>query len=658
MCGLAGIVRPAAEGVPVSEDALMRMARSLRHRGPDGFGLLLDEGAGLVSSRLAIFDLHRGWQPLVSPANDSAFVYNGEVYNHPELRAELTAAGEQFATTSDTEVVHRMLEREGLDALDRFNGQFAFAWWQPRHRRITLVRDRFGVRPLHFAHLPDGSLAFGSEAKALFASGEISAQADLDGIDDVFTLWGARPPRTAFAGVRQVPAGGVVIWEQGQIVAERRWWKPRYGEDPIAQEEDLEALLRDSVRLRLRADVPVGTYLSGGLDSSLLTALAQEETEGELRTFSVAFRDRRYDERAQQEQVAAAIGTRHVVVEVGASDIAGAFPEAVDHAETPLIRTAPAPLLLLARAVREHGITVVATGEGADELFLGYDLFKEVELRTLARSDPRRAEALLDEVYSYLGSAARRGPAFRRFVLETGADDVLLGSHLTRVQATATVKSLYDPGVREAAGERSLERLRAELPAGFSGWKQLDKASFLEVSTLLETYLLAAQGDRVAMASGVEGRYPFLDHRVFAHAAGLPAGMKLDGLEDKRPLRSLAARVLPESIASRPKQPYRAPEVAPFFEAGAPAWVEESLAPESLAATGIWDAGRVEGLIRRCRAGRAEGVREGMALVGVLSTQLWHRAFIGSAARTYPKETTEPRVRIDRTLKLSTRKAR
>ena len=655
MCGLAGIVRPA-ESPPVFEDALLRMARALRHRGPDGFGLLLDEGAGLVSSRLAIFDLPRGWQPQVSAADGSALVYNGEVYNHPELREELRADGEDFQTTSDTEVVHRLLERDGLAALDRFNGQFAFAWWEPRERRVTLVRDRFGVRPLHYALLPDGTLAFGSEAKALFASGEIAARVDLEGIDDVFTLWGVRPPRSAFAGVRQVPAGGVVVWERGEIVAERRWWSPSYGETG-AGHEDLEALLRNSVRLRLRADVPVGTYLSGGLDSSLLTALAQEETEGELHTFSVAFRDARYDERQQQEQVAAALGTHHVVVEVGGEEIAQAFPDAVYHAETPLIRTAPAPLMLLAEAVREHGITVVATGEGADELFLGYDLFKEVELRRLAKSDPEAAAAQLDEVYSYLGSAARRGPAFRRFVLETGADDALLGSHLTRVEATATVRALYEPEVREEVGERSLARLRGGLPPGFESWKGLDKASYLEVTTLLETYLLAAQGDRAAMASGVEGRYPFLDHRVFAHAASLPAGEKLDGLEDKRPLRRLAAQVLPKAIASRPKQPYRAPEVAPFFGAEAPGWVEDALAPASLAETGIWDPKRVEGLVRRCRAGRAEGVREGMALVGVLSTQLWHRAFISAGTERYPEETTEPRVRIDRTRNLSTRKA-
>jgi asparagine synthase (glutamine-hydrolysing) len=348
-------------------------------------------------------------------------------------------------------------------------------------------------------------------------------------------------------------------------------------------------------------------------------------------------------------EVAEAIGTRHHVVEVGPEEIANVFPDVVRHAEAPMIRTAPAPLFLLAQDVREHGITVVASGEGADELFLGYDLFKEVYLRELAKEDPARAAALLDGLYSYLGDANRRGPAFSRFILETGAGDELLGSHLTRVQATATVRSLYRSELLSELGERALTRLREELPRGFAGWARLERASWLEISTLLETYLLATQGDRVAMASGVECRYPFLDHRVFDHAARLAPTAKLDGLHDKLPLREIASRVLPAAIAARPKQPYRAPEVAPFFAPGAPAWVAELLTPEALAVSSIWDAERVSGLVRRCRAGRATGVREGMALVGVLSTQLWHDAFAGHGIESYAAETTAPRVRIDRT---------
>ena len=396
MCGIAGIVRPRP-GPPPDEQALLRMARAVRHRGPDGFGYAVDSGVGLVNTRLSIFDLPGGWQPIQDSPDGAIIVYNGEVYNHYELRRELEARGESFTTGSDTEVVLRLLQREGIAALDRLNGQFALAWWQPGPRRLTLIRDRFGVRPLHYALKDDGSLVFGSEAKAIFASGEVKPEPDLRGIDDVFTLWGPRPPRTVFKGVKQVPQGGVLVWQAGRIVEERTWWTPSFDSDS-EPEGDLEELMRDSVRLRLRADVPVGAYLSGGLDSSLIVALAQQETEHQLRTFSVAFQDPSYDERSHQEDVAAALGTDHHVVEVGPAEIANAFPDVVRHAEQPLVRTAPVPLFLLSAEVRDNDIVVVATGEGADELFWGYDLFKEVVVRELHQRDPEAARKMLEQL--------------------------------------------------------------------------------------------------------------------------------------------------------------------------------------------------------------------------------------------------------------------
>jgi len=649
VCGIAGVVRPGREH-PVEETALLRMARAVRHRGPDGFGLVLDRGAGFVSTRLAIVDLPGGWQPLESSADGGLLVYNGEVYNHTELRTELQAAGEGFETGSDTEVVLRMLERYGLDALDRLNGQFALAWWHADARRLVLVRDRFGVRPLHYALRDDGTLVFGSEAKALFASGEIAAAPDLEGLDEVFTLWGTRPPRTPFRGVRQLPPGGLLIWEAGRITAERSWWSADLGRDGTTTDADLADILRDSVALRLRADVPVGAYLSGGLDSSVITALAQQEAGERLQTFSVAFCDPLFDERAHQETVAAALGTTHHTIEVGPEQIAAALPEVVRHAETPLVRTAPVPLFLLAQEVRRHSITVVLTGEGADELLWGYDLFKEVAIRELHDREPQRALELLDGLYPYLGAgAARRGPAWRRFLMETGAREDPLRSHLTRVEATATVKAFYHPDLAEQIDRgRSLERLRAALPESFGRWSALERAAWLEVKTLLSPYLLAAQGDRVAMAHGVEGRFPFLDHRVFDVAAALAPERKLDGMRDKGALRELAAKLLPSDAAARPKQPYRAPEVAPFFGPGAPDWVRELLSPAGLSEAGIFDAKRVAGLVRRGQAGRIAGIRESMALVGIVSTGLWHRAFIGADAAAHAPETAAPRVRIDR----------
>ncbi len=657
MCGIAGIVRAGPEAA-VAEPSLLRMARAIRHRGPDGFGLALDRGAGFVSTRLAIVDLPRGWQPLESgwrkrgaSPRGGLLVYNGEVYNHPELRAELRGRGERFETESDTEVVLRALERDGLDALQRLNGQFALAWWQPEDRRLVLVRDRFGVRPLYYSLLDDGSLAFASEAKALFASGEVSASPDLAGLDDTFTLWGPRPPRTPFRGVSQLPPGGLLIWERGKVTVQRTWWSADLGTatDPGA---DLGEVLRDSVALRLRADVPVGAYLSGGLDSSVITALAREEAGRRLRTFSVAFSDPLFDERAQQEVVARALGTDHHTVEIAPADIAAAFPEVIRHTEAPLVRTAPVPLFLLAQEVRRHAISVVLTGEGADELFWGYDLFKEVTIRELHDREPDQALALLDQLYPYLGAGgARRGPAWRRFLLETGAPDDLLRSHLTRVEATATVKAFYHPEVvAELARESSsIDRLRSELPESFGRWSALQRAAWLEVKTLLGPYLLAAQGDRVAMAHGVEGRFPFLDHRVYELAAALAPERKLDGMRDKIALREVASELLPAEAASRPKQPYRAPEVAPFFAPDSPEWVRDLLSPSGLAEAGIWDERRVAGLVRRAEAGRVEGIRESMALVGILSTGLWHRAFMGQGAGSYSAETAEPHVRIDHT---------
>ena len=473
MCGIAGIVRPDGAR-PVEEIALRRMARAVRHRGPDGFGLALGQSAGFVSTRLAIFDIQHGWQPMQSDAGGTLIVYNGEVFNHPELRAELARDGINLETTSDTEVVLRLLERDGLAALDKLNGQFAFAWWEPGPRRLTLVRDRFGIHPLHWTLLDDGTLVFGSEAKALFASGEVSAEPDLGGIDDVFTTWAPRAPRSAFRGVNMLPPGELIVWEGGRIVAERTWWKPDYS--PRTEEAgDIEPIMRSSVELRLRADVPVGTYLSGGLDSSLTTALAKQASDHQLRTFSVAFKDPHYDERAHQHEVAEKLGTDHHVVDVGPEEIAGAFPDVVWHAETPLIRTAPVPLYLLAKATREQGITVVATGEGADELYWGYDLFKEVVARNAAMAKPEDAVEIFSELYPYFeATGAARGPAWAKFFLEAGPADDPLFSHQTRVAATAGVKAFYADDVTQlTAAEDRLEGLRNSLPPEFASWSPL-----------------------------------------------------------------------------------------------------------------------------------------------------------------------------------------
>jgi asparagine synthase (glutamine-hydrolysing) len=408
--------------------------------------------------------------------------------------------------------------------------------------------------------------------------------------------------------------------------------------EPADALDALDDLLRSAVRLRLQADVPVGGYLSGGIDSSIVCALAAAGSPHALRTFSVTFDDPTLDESGYQQAVAAEVRSRHAVQRIGRGDIARVFPDVVRHTETPLVRTAPAPLYLLSRVVREQGIKVVLTGEGSDEVFLGYDLFKEAIIRLLCwrRPESRWPPRLLDGLYPGIAPGTGKGDFWRGYFLSAGAPDDPLFSHLPRFQLTARIKDFYSAEFRAGLGRFDpLAELRAKLPAGFSTWSALTRAAYLEMTTLLSSYLLSSQGDRMAMAHGVEARVPYLDHRLFEFAAALPARSKLRGLREKDILRRWgdSTGLVPPAVTRRRKQPYRAPDVPAFFDGRPPEYVEALLDPASLARTGVFNPQAVAGLVRRCRAGRAEGFRESQALVAILSTELWHREFLGAPVR-------------------------
>ena len=650
MCGLAGIAR--GTGGPIDEATLRRMGGAIRHRGPDGFGLYVGQAVGLVHVRLAIIDLAGGAQPLANEDGSIVVAFNGEIYNYRVLRRELVSLGHRFATASDTEVLVHGWEAWGEGLFERLDGQFAFALYDARREQVVLARDRFGVRPLFYAHR-GADLIFGSEVKALLASGEIAAAIDPAGFDQALMLWGPRAPRTPFQGVRQLAPGSYAIWKRGAFRT-ARYWRPRFDETPLAMPaaiERLDALLRQSVTDRLVADVPVGAYLSGGLDSSVVCRLAGEAAPGELRTFSIAFADPRFDERAHQRLVAEALGTRHTPLVIDGALIAESFPHAVWHAETPLLRTAPVPLYHLARLTRIHGITVVLTGEGADELFLGYDLFKEVLVRRFCLRQPEssRRPRLFRRLYPYLQDAGRAGDLWGRFFLQAGPTDDPLFSHRPRFNLSGSIRDFYAPDFRAATQLHDpLAELVDTLPPEFSDWSPMNRAAYLELDTLLAGYLLAAQGDRMTAAHGVEGRYPFLDHRLFEFAAALPESLKLRGLRDKRVLRAWARTVLPPAAAARPKQPYRAPDAGSFFAPHAASWLRDVVSPEQLERTGVFNPAAVAGLIRRGEAGRVTGAREGQALTVVLSTQLWHQQFVAEPRQS--QLTGTPDVRLtDRT---------
>ncbi len=623
------------------------MAGELRHRGPDSVGLYLHGRVGMVATRLAIVDLQAGDQPLSDSEGRYWVVQNGEIYNHVELRSELEELGHRFRTASDTEVIAHAYARWGPACLQRFNGDFAVAIWDRVREELFLARDRFGVRPLFLAELA-GGLAFASEAKALFRHPEAQRSLDPLGLVEAFTTWAIAPDRSAFTGVRELAPAHYLLAGPRGILAERRWWDLDFSEpEPPAgrareaeRAEELRSLLSDATGIRLRADVPVAAYLSGGLDSSALVALAGPLAPRRLLSFGLGFTDRAFDETPFQDATARALRTELARVPVSNREIAALFPAAVVLAEKPTLRTAPVPLLALSSAVHGSGIKVVLTGEGADELFGGYDIFQEAKARRFWARDPdsRLRPLLLTRLHPYLATdPGRSGAMLRAFYARglTDTDDPLY-SHRIRFANTARCLHLVRPEVLEEAARQGdpLERLRARLPAGFGRFTPLGQAQYLEIATFLTGYLLHSQGDRMLMGNSVEGRFPYLDHRVAELAARLPDASKLQGLREKALLRRAVAPLLPAEVAARRKRPYRAPIGPAFFGTGAPGYVEELLRPAALEEAGIFCPAAVARLAAKCRArdGNGLGETDEMAIVGVLSTMLLHERLVARPA--------------------------
>lgn len=635
MCGIAGLRALGGQGP--TADELMRMAAALQHRGPNGHGFFLDEGIGLAHTRLALVDLTGGAQPLTNEDDSIWVVGNGEIYDHEAWRAELRQRGHHFRSRSDIEILVHAYEEWGEAAWSRLDGQFAFALWDARRQQLHLVRDRFGILPLHFAQLPN-TVLFASEAKALFASGRLQPAFDASAVHQVFTLWSCLPPRSVFTGVMAVAPGSAVVFDAELRPRHTTWWQldlaARHDgpENLAAAGEQLESHLRTAVRRRLAADVPVGGYLSGGLDSSVLTALAASEG-ATIDTFALRFQDPVFDETAAQRRVSSLLGTRHHEVLVTDDDIRAALPEVVWHCETPLLRTAPVPMFLLSALVRHNGIRAVLTGEGADELLGGYSIFLEDKVRRFWARQPESAArpALLSRVHEFVGTSEQRASRMWQAFYGSGLLDTAdpFYAHSLRWQNTAWTKRVLRPLAGEAATrEDHRQQLMALLPQAFSHWRPLARAQAVEIAAFLSSYLLASQGDRVAMGHGIEARYPFLDADVAAFCAGLPDRFKVRGLRTKVALREVAARHLPADVWQRKKQPYRAPVASALFAPGATVYAEDLLSAAKLRANELVDAGTALVLVDKCR--RAHGQvseRESMALCGLLTLQLLREHF-------------------------------
>ena len=649
MCGIAGIVNITRDCEAPSIELMERMVSTIRHRGPDEFGVYRDDRAGLVHARLSIIDLTSGQQPLANEDGTLWIVFNGEIFNFVELRMELEHSGHRFRTHSDTEVILHAYESWGEKCFERFNGQWALAIWDSARRSLLLSRDRVGVRPLYI-HERNGRVWFASEVKALFADPSIPRQIDPHGLNQIFKFWAPLAPTSVFAGIEELPPGRIRIYKSDGTRTDRTYWTPMYPSHDAVEErqgsrfrlaeaaEILREKLMRATELRvLRSDVPVGSYLSGGLDSSVIAWMGRAAKAGEFRTFSIRFADAEFDETKFQRMMVARLDSSHEECIVTRNDIATVFPAVILHTERPILRTAPAPLFILSRLVREAGFKAVLTGEGADEMVAGYDIFREAKIRTfLARQpDSKIRQKLFDRLYPYLARSPQRAGGMAVAFWKRGLENAGMPgfSHGPRWSTTSSLKRFFSSTITSVLEQERTPDILDQLPDEFSSWDPLAQAQYLEIVTLLSGYILSSQGDRMLMAHSVEGRFPFLDVDVMEFCNGLPAEYKLIGLDEKKILKEVAKQLIPREIVERKKQPYRAPDAASFLVPDAPEYVKEMFSADALKESGIFNVESVSGLHSKCssRAAAGDGLLsnvDNMGFVGVLSSQLLYFQFI------------------------------
>lgn len=586
MCGICGIFY--SDGRLPDADALQRMTATLVHRGPDDSGFLRAGGAALGFRRLSIVDLTTGNQPLSNEDGTVHLVCNGEIFNERELRPRLLAAGHRFRSRSDVEVLLHLYEDLGEDMIDEVDGQFAFVVFDQRDHSLWIARDPFGVVPFFYT-VVDGCFLFGSEIKAILAHPAVSRSVDLTGLDQVLSLPGLVSPRTMFEGIHSLPPGHSLRVNERGLHLKSYWdmrYPPRDGHtDGLPEAEyrhQLEALLKDSVSRRLRADVPVGAYLSGGLDSSLLVSLMRDQGVDSVATFSIAFEDQLLDERFYQRRVADELDCRHHEMVLGLRGIEERMRRVIRHAECPLKESYNTASLALSEQARDHGVPVVLCGEGADELFAGYLGY---------RFDTFRRER------------GRQGPtdAFDAHLRLRvwGDEDLFYERNLA--QLTRVKKALYSAAVEARFDEFDFTRHPLVDKDKLRDLHPLNQRAYLDAKLRLGDHLLGDHGDRMMLANSVEGRFPFLDTRLADLACRMSPDLKMRNYQEKYIVKQVARPFVPREIFEREKYGFNAPASPQLLQAGI-GWVEDMLSADTIARQGYFDVEEVErlkGLYRR-----------------------------------------------------------
>lgn len=634
MCGVAGIIdyRGKSDSIPAVEE----MLRSFSYRGPDESGIYHSSIATIGNVRLSIIDLVSGQQPLSDMTGRYWIVFNGEIFNYIELREDLDRKGIKLKTQSDTEVLVNLFALYGEKCLSLLNGQFAVAIWDKIEETLFIARDRVGIRPLFYT-IANGTLYFASEIKALFQNSEVRRELNPENLAQIYTFWTALTPATAFRDISELSPGHFMKFSREGLTI-KKFWDLNFTDSSATVSlsdalDKFNELFTSAVRIRLRADVEVAAYLSGGIDSSTTVAYIKDIEPGVLNTFSIGFDDKDFDESKYQEEAVKYLNTNHRAISCTSKEIAEAFPRVVWHSETPLTRTAPTPMLILSKLVRDNNIKVVITGEGSDEILAGYDIFREAIIRRFWASQPGSSlrPTLLKKIYPDIPHLRNASPNILKMFFGYKLEDTAnpLYSHLLRWNNSNHIKKHFSDHIRESVnGYDPLVDLSGRLPDSFMEWSPLARAQWLETTVFMSGYLLSSQGDRMAMANSVEGRYPFLDYRVIEYCSSLPDKLKLNGLNEKYLLKKLMTGRIPESIVKRPKQPYRAPISSVFMGKERPDYVDEMLSEKMTRLAGIFSYESVAALLAKIEKTGAASEMDNMVLAAVISTHLVHRQFI------------------------------
>ena len=500
------------------------------------------------------------------------------------------------------------MKKRAAACVDELNGQFAFAIWDAKTKKLFLARDRVGIRPLHYA-IHNNTFFFASEIKSIFASNAVPREIDTVSLDQIFTTWATLPGKTFFKNVFELKPGHYATVTEGSFVEKKYWEIPYYPKDdylvnsPQELSEAVRELLIDAVRIQLRSDVPVGTYLSGGLDSSGISALVAKYFNADVQTFGIRFEEADFDEGIFQKEMSSFLQVHHHELYATNQRIADAFPEVIRHCEKPLLRTAPAPLFLLSGFVREHGLKVVLTGEGADEIFGGYDIFKEALLRQFLSRQPQSSFRSLPFscLYPDIFKNERAKKSLHVF-FSSSRDEVQhpFFSHAIRWKNTSRIKLFFSEELKKSIGNYDVyDDLLSLLPNDFAERDCLAKAQYLEMFLFLSNYLLSSQGDRVAMAHSLEIRVPFLDHRIIEFMARVKPRWKILGMNEKHLLKKAFKGILPDAIVKRTKHPYRAPIQQSLCSSYALDRVRDTLSESSLRQCGLFDPAKVKHLLNK-----------------------------------------------------------